>query len=101
MNVYIIRFILIYRGDNCEYINLLNIYSNIKGKYFFNKLIFKDIYEYMWHLEKFTLYCYERNINYGLHNFNIVNYNFDDINKSFKKIKIDIIFDLERMKNLI
>lgn len=97
----IIRFILIYKGDSCEYINLLNIYSNIKRKYFFNELIFKDIYEYMWHLEKFTLYCYERNINYGLHNFNIVNYNFDDINKSFKKIKINIIFDLERMKNLI
>jgi len=95
--VSIIRFILIKETNIVRYLNLLDIYNIIDEKSIVNKNILIDIYKYMWSLEKLSVYCYENNINYGLHNNDKIDYSTDELDENLELLKNNILSDLERL----
>lgn len=96
----IIRFILIKEKNTVKYLNLIDIYNLLQTKNEINKDIFIEIYKYMWNLEKLSLYCYENNINYGLHNNTVINYSTKELDEDLKVLKQNILKDLERLSKL-
>lgn len=96
----IIRFILIEQKQNVKYLNLLDIYKLSKKNTNINKKIFNKIYKYMWSLEKMTVYCYKNNINYGLHNNDVINYQTKELDNNLRNLKEVILKDLERIEIL-
>lgn len=98
--VSIIRLILIKYNYKIKYLNLFDIFNIQDNKEIVNKDIFINIYEYMWNLEKLTVYCYENNINYGLHNSDIINYSTCQLDESLNKLKRLILNDLERLSEI-
>ena len=80
--------------------NLIDIYNLLQTKNEINKDIFIKIYKYMWNLEKLSLYCYENNINYGLHNNTVVNYSTKELDEDLNVLKQNILKDLERLSKL-
>ena len=98
--VSIVRFILIKENYNVKFLNLFDIYDINDSKDIINRYIFMKIYEYMWSLEKLTVYCRENKINYGLHNSDIINYSTKELDESFSKLKDLILNDLERLEKL-
>lgn len=96
----IIRFILINNGNNIKYLNLLNIYDIAEKNTNIDKRIINEIYKYMWNLEKLAVYCHRNNINYGLHNNDMINYSTKELDESLEKLKKIIIRDLERLMNI-
>ncbi|MDD6223693.1 MAG: hypothetical protein PUB18_01680 [bacterium] len=98
--VSIIRLILIKENYNIKYLNLFDIFSIQDNKDIVNKDVFIHIYEYMWNLEKLTVYCYENNINYGLHNSDIINYSTCELDESLNRLKHLILMNIERLGEL-
>lgn len=98
--VSIIRFILIKEKKTVKYLNLLDIYNLSQKVSEINKDIFIEIYKYMWCVEKLSLYCYENNINYGLHNNNDINYSTKELDENLKFLKLNILKDLERLSKI-
>ena len=98
--VSIVRFILMKENYNVKFLNLFDIYDINDSKDIINRYIFMKIYEYMWSLEKLTVYCHENKINYGLHNSDIINYSTKELDESFSKLKDLILNDLERLEKL-
>lgn len=96
----IIRFILIKENHIVKYLNLLYIYDMIEENPVINKNILIDIYEYMWNLEKLSVYCYENKINYGLHNDDKIDYSTKELDKNLELLKNQILNDLERLGGL-
>lgn len=99
--VSIVRFILIKENYNVKFLNLFDIYDINDSKDIINRYLFMQIYQYMWSLEKLTVYCRENKINYGLHNSDIINYSTKELDESFSKLKDLILNDLERLKKII
>ena len=95
--VSIIRFILIKENYIVKYLNLLDIYDTIEENSIINKNILINIYKYMWNLEKLSVYCYENQINYGLHNDDMIDYSTKELDKNLELLKNQILNDLERL----
>lgn len=95
--VSLIRWILIKENISTKYLNLLNMYDILEKSKVIDKNIFIEIYKYMWNLEKLTVYCYENNINYGLHNHDLIDYSKEELNENFVILKNLILCDLERL----
>ena len=57
--------------------------------------VFYEIYKYFWLVEKLSNYCIIQNIPYGLHNDNVLKYNFTELDIQWllvvDKIKKDLI----------
>ena len=98
--VSIIRFILIKEKNTVKYLNLLEMYDTIQENTIIDKKIFIEIYKYMWNLEKLTVYCHESNINYGLHNNDIIDYPLKELDENLECLKKQILNDLERLRGL-
>lgn len=96
----ILRLILINQNYQIKYLNLIDMYDILPNESIFNKNIFIQIYKYMWELEKLTVYCYENNINYGLHNNDLIDYSTKDLDRYLNELKNLIIKDLERLCDL-
>jgi len=97
----IIRFILIKKNYPIKYLNLLEMYDVIKKDKVIRRSVIIEIYRYMWNLEKLTVYCYENNINYGLHDIDIINYSTKDLDNSLNILKKIIFDDLERLGSFV
>ena len=96
----IIRFILIKENVEIKFLNLLEMYDLVQKNKNIDKCIFIEIYRYMWNLEKLTVYCYENNINYGLHNNDLIIYSTKELDRSLEILKKVILNDLERLGGL-
>ena len=86
----ILRYILINDGKQIQYFNLLEIMSQYQ-----QEDVFYEIYKYFWLVEKLSNYCIIQNIPYGLHNDNVLKYNFTELDIQWllvvDKIKKDLI----------
>lgn len=86
----ILRCILINDGKQIQYFNLLEIMSQYQ-----QEDVFYEIYKYFWLVEKLSNYCIIQNIPYGLHNDNVLKYNFTELDIQWllvvDKIKKDLI----------
>lgn len=96
----IIRFVLIKENVEIKFLNLLEMYDLVQKNKIIDKSIFVEIYRYMWNLEKLTVYCYKNNINYGLHNNDIIIYSTKELDRSLEILKKVILNDLERLGEL-
>lgn len=96
----IVRYVFIKENYIVKYLNLLDIYDMLKKNSIVNKNLLIDIYEYMWNLEKLTVYCCENSINYGLHNDETIDYSTKKLDKNLKILKYQILNDLERLGEL-
>ena len=94
--VSILRLKLLYSGYNVKYINLYDMHDFMK-KNNINNNIFKEIYKYMWTLRNLTIYCYDNHINYGLNNYESINYNLEKLNIEWEKLKEVILLNLNEM----
>lgn len=97
----IIRFILIKENNVVKYLNLLNMYNIIEESSVVNKNILITIYNYIWNLEKLSVYCYENGINYGLHNNSVIDYSITELDENVELLKKEILKDLERLELMI
>lgn len=97
----IVRIFLLHKKIDIPYIDLYKMYNVVKSVNYAISMIIVEIYKYMWILRKLTIYCYDNDINYGLHNNALINYDTTDLNKEWKILKESLIKSLNEMRNEI
>ena len=94
--VSILRLKLLYCGYDVKYINLYEMYDLMKKNNISNN-IFNEIYKYIWNLRNLTIYCYDNNINYGLHNYDLIDYSIEKLNIEWERLKEVILLNLDEV----
>lgn len=93
--VSIVRFRLIKENYEVKFLNLFDIYDIIKDDDLLEG-VFKEIYRYMWTLEKLTIYCRDKGIDYGLHNDQIIDYSLEELDGCWENLKRVMIEELRK-----